>query len=263
MDTKREEFLRRNRVDLNVANFMNKENKERYTEPDKKIPKRRNTKGKRNYNRIKAVIAASVILFGGMGAYSEYKENQKQNIPVELQTALENGETLETLGIDESTYEDIRKFNLMDIENLSDEELKDMIKDSKNIQFEIVKDKLSEIYNVDESEISIIPEGAVLSDGEVSQEAAVKVGEEIVTTDISTEVKEMFQNCEDANINYRKVNDEDEYNKEDTIKALKDDKKTINQMAAKKITKTKDGRLEADIMTVGEIAEKQQEGMER
>ena len=32
MDTKREEFLRRNRVDLNVANFMNKENKERYTE---------------------------------------------------------------------------------------------------------------------------------------------------------------------------------------------------------------------------------------
>ena len=99
MDTKREEFLRRNRVDLNVANFMNKENKERYTEPDKKIPKRRNTKGKRNYNRIKAVIAASVILFGGMGAYSEYKENQKQNIPVELQTALKNGETLELMKV--------------------------------------------------------------------------------------------------------------------------------------------------------------------
>ena len=120
-----------------------------------------------------------------------------------------------------------------------------------------------EIYNVNESEISIIPEGAMENNGEVSQEAAVKVGDEIVTTDISTEVREMFQNCEDANINYRKVNDKDKYNRENTIKALKDDKNTINEMAAQKITRTKDGRLEADIMTVGELEEKQQEEMER
>ena len=120
-----------------------------------------------------------------------------------------------------------------------------------------------EIYNVNESEISIIPEGAMENNGEVSQEAAVKVGDEIVTTDISTEVKEMFQNCEDANINYRKVNDKDKYNRENTIKALKDDKNTINEMAAQKMTRTKDGRLEADIMTVGELEEKQQEEMER
>lgn len=270
MDTKREEFLKRNKVDLDVASFMKKDEKgkERYTEPEGKI-KGQGSRGngpkmKRDYKRLKAIFATTAVLLGGMTAWTVYTEQQRRSAPIELEAALKNGETLETLGIDESTYEDIQKFNSVDIDSLSDEELKDMIKDSKNIQFEIVKDKLSEIYNVDESKISFIAEGEEKVSSEANRQAEVIVGNETVAKgwNISEEVKEMFKDCQQAEIDYTNVTYKGGYNKEDTIKALKDGKKTINQMAAKKILKRQNGKLEADILTVGEY-EKQQEGMER
>lgn len=281
---------RKFRDELSIANFSNKENDhllvqnfgkkrvtpERQRKTYKSNTKLSNKKPNRKLNKkfllaLGAVGIAGVAVFGGCKAFLD---SQKQNNGVTIEEALNNKNTLETLGLDENTAKDIQelKGKIEGIDKLSDEEIQDLIVEVEENYFTTVKDKLANIYDADIEDIKIQPEGVILSESDFYSssrlEASIIINDKIVAQgdQIPQDLKDYFKECEDARINVNTyVREADEnYDRGKAIKAIKEDMTNIEKMGATEITLNEDGSLSTYLVTVKDVdSNKQQEDMDR
>ena len=147
-----------NRDELKTPSFMKKENtQERYTAP-RGTAKKANKKPKRKSNKLIGGIliagTVGVIAFGGYRAYSEYKDSQNT---LTLEQALENGETLNKLGIDKSIEEKLSELEERMQDDLSNQELIELSEDILDLQFDTVKTKLANTIEIEEGDIRVYP----------------------------------------------------------------------------------------------------------
>ncbi len=281
---------RKFRDELSIANFSNKENdhllvqnfgKKRVTPEKQRRTYKSNTKlsnkkPNRKLNKkfllaLGAVGIAGVAVFGGCKAFLD---SQKQNNGVTIEEALNNQNTLETLGLDENTAKDIEelKGKIEGIDKLSDEEIQDLIVEVRDQYFDTVKNKLSNVYDADIENIKIQPEGVILSESDFYSssrpEASIIINDKIVAQgdQIPQDLKDYFKECEDARINVNTyVREADEnYDRGKAIKALQEDMVNIEKMGATEITLNEDGSLSTYLVTVKDVdSNKQQEDMDR
>ena len=281
---------RKLRDELSIANFSNKENdhllvqnfgKKRVTPEKQRRTYKSNTKlsnkkPNRKLNKkfllaLGAVGIAGVAVFGGCKAFLD---SQKQNNGVTIEEALNNQNTLETLGLDENTAKDIEelKGKIESIDKLSDEEIQDLIVEVRDQYFDTVKNKLSNVYDADIEDIKIQPEGVILSESDFYSssrpEASIIINDKIVAQgdQIPQDLKDYFKECEDARINVNTyVREADEnYDRGKAIKALQEDMVNIEKMGATEITLNEDGSLSTYLVTVKDVdINKQQEDMDR
>ena len=281
---------RKFRDELSIANFSNKENDhllvqnfgkkrvtpERQRKTYKSNTKLSNKKPNRKLNKkfllaLGAVGIAGVAVFGGCKAFLD---SQKQNNGVTIEEALNNKNTLETLGLDENTAKDIQelKGKIEGIDKLSDEEIQDLIVEVEENYFTTVKDKLANIYAEDIEDIKIQPEGVILSESDFYSssrpEASIIINDKIVAQgdQIPQDLKDYFKECEDARINVNTfvIEADENYDRGKAIKAIKEDMTNIEKMGATEITLNEDGSLSTYLVTVKDVdSNKQQEDMDR
>lgn len=281
---------RKFRDELSIANFSNKENdhllvqnfgKKRVTPEKQRKTYKSNTKlsnkkPNRKLNKkfllaLGAVGIAGLAVFGGCKAFLD---SQKQNNGVTIEEALNNKNTLETLGLDENTAKDIQelKGKIADIDKLSDEEIQDLIVEVRDQYFDTVKNKLSNVYDVDSDLIKIVPENDMADpdsyEYDTRQLASVIVNGQVVAEDdqIPQDLKDYFKECEyaETNVSNYVVNADKNYNRENSIKALQEDMVNIEKMGATEITLNEDGSLSTYLVTVKDVdSNKQQEDMDR
>ena len=77
---------------------------------------------------------------------------------ITLEQALDNGKTLDDLGIDEDIQYRIENIEekLAD-ENLKNEEIIELSSKIESLQMDVIKSKLSEVLNVSPSDIKLVP----------------------------------------------------------------------------------------------------------
>lgn len=259
MGEREKDFKRR----LDIANFANNSevrnenlNENRTSQLNRK---NRTSKSNRGKERLKKVGLALGFALVGMTGYHVVTGNEAPN----LEEILENGGNLEDLKMSKDSYNMIQDFysKLENVEELSDNELKEMIKESREIQYKILKEKIGAVYKVSPEDISLLPTRTPSSNLDQPKAAAIMIGDK-EERDISSEIEELIEKCQDANDNLSLVNDEDEYNRDKVIKALKDDKETIDGMATI-IFKDEEGKLVTYKITLDENEYNQQEEMER
>lgn len=276
------------RDNLSIANFSNKENdhlsvqnfgKKRVTPEKQRKTYKSNTKlsnkkpnRKLNKKFLGSIAAAGIAGLAIFGGCQIFKDSQLGNNGVTIEEALNNQNTLETLGLDENTAKDIQelKGKIENIDNLSDKEIQDLIVEVEENYFTTVKDKLANIYDADIEDIKIQPEGVVLSESDFYSssrpEASIIINEEIVAQgdQIPQDLKDYFKECEDARINvntYVRKADEN-YDRTKAIKAIKEDMVNIEKMGATEITLNEDGNLETYLVTVQDVDINQKENDE-
>ena len=281
---------RKFRDELSIANFSNKENdhllvqnfgKKRVTPEKQRKTYKSNTKlsnkkpnRKLNKKFLLALGAAGIAGLAVFGGCKAFLDSQKQNNGVTIEEALNNQNTLETLGLDENTAKDIEelKGKIESIDKLSDEEIQDLIVEVRDQYFDTVKNKLSNVYDADIEDIKIQPEGVILSESDFYSssrpEASIIINDKIVAQgdQIPQDLKDYFKECEDARINvntYVRKADEN-YDRTKAIKAIKEDMVNIEKMGATEITLNEDGSLSTYLVTVKDVdSNKQQEDMDR
>ena len=276
---------RKFRDELSVPNFTNKEKDylsvqnfgkkkvtpEKQRRTYKSNTKLSNKKPKRKLNRkfLLALGAAGVAGLAVFGGCKAFLDSQKQNNGVTIEEALNNKNTLETLGLDENTAKDIEelKGKIEGIDKLSDEEIQDLIVEVRDQYLNMIKDKLADVYDVDSDVIQILPENDMIDPDsyayDTRQLASVIVNGEVVAEgdQIPQDLKDYFKECEYAqtNVDNYVVEAEANYNRENSIKALKEDMVNIEKMGATEITLNEDGSLKTYLVTVKDVDSNKQE----
>ena len=281
---------RKFRDELSIANFSNKENDhllvqnfgkkrvtpERQRKTYKSNTKLSNKKPNRKLNKkfLLALGAAGIAGLAVFGGCKAFLDSQKQNNGVTIEEALNNQNTLETLGLDENTAKDIEelKGKIEGIDKLSDEEIQDLIVEVRDQYFDTVKNKLSNVYDADIEDIKIQPEGVILSESDFYSssrpKASIIINDKIVAQgdQIPQDLKDYFKECEDARINVNTfvIEADENYDRGKAIKAIKEDMTNIEKMGATEITLNEDGSLSTYLVTVKDVdSNKQQEDMDR
>lgn len=127
-----------------------KSTRKRVTKKQKRI-----AKAKLLRNRILAVGLAGITVFGGFKALDEYRDSKNT---LTLEQALENGETLEKLGISEETAAEIGKLTKILDGDLTNKKLIDIAEEIPDIQKRVIKEKIGDIIEIEKvSDITLIP----------------------------------------------------------------------------------------------------------
>lgn len=236
-----------------------------------------NRKPKRKLNRkfLLALGAAGIAGLAVFGGCQVFKDSQKVNNGITIEEALNNPNTLETLGLDENTAKGIAelKDKVANIDELSDEEIQDLIVEVRDQYLNMIKDKLADVYNVNSDVVQILPENDMIDPDsyayDTRQLASVIVNGEVVAEgdQIPQDLKDYFKECEYAqtNVDNYVVEAEENYNRENSIEALKEDMVNIEKMGSTEITLKEDGSLNTYLVTVKDVDSKtqEQEDMER
>lgn len=97
-------------------------------------------------NRALAAGLAGIMIFGGFNALHEYRDSKNT---LTLEQALENGETLEKLGINEKIATEIDELTTKLEGDLTREELIDIAEEIPEIQMEVIKTKIADKIEVE------------------------------------------------------------------------------------------------------------------
>ena len=105
--------------------------------------------------RLGIAALAGLLAFGSLRAYMDYRDSKNT---ITLEQALDNGKTLDDLGIDEDIQYRIENIEekLAD-ENLKNEEIIELSSKIESLQMDVIKSKLSEVLNVSPSDIKLVP----------------------------------------------------------------------------------------------------------
>lgn len=273
------EFGKGREDNLSVEQFGRKrvtaeKNKRTYKSNTKLSNKKPNRKLNKKF--ILALGAAGIAGLAVFGGCRVFMDSQKGNNGITIEEALNNKNTLETLGLDENTAKSIEelKDKIENIDSLSDEEIQNLMVDVKDQYLDTVKDKLANVYDVDSKLVQILPENDMADpdsyEYDSRQLASVIVNGQVVAEgdQIPKDLKNYFKECEYAqtNVNNYVVNAEENYNRENAIEALKEDMTNIEKMGSTEITLNEDGSLSTYLVTVKDVdnnKQEQEEDMDR
>lgn len=262
IDVNYTERIERNPIDLenNYIKYSKMRKEEPKEEPKKKSKIKLSKKGK-------MTLAATGVALTALFGYKIYDNSQKGNEPITIEQALENGDSLETLGINQGIQDKIVDLGKrLENENITNQDIIEMATEIKETQFELIKTKIAKEYNktlekdeskIQSSEIEVKPE-SFSSNGEKNQNAQILVNGETVFSgsDISDDIRDMIQSAENMNINEGLVNTKD-LNQDKYIKAFKKYVKEMDEFAAKEI-KIEDGTIQTKVTKVKDLDKKEE-----
>lgn len=135
--------------DREIANRLNhSQNKRRI----KKQKSKKKFKGK----RVVALLCGVVAFIGGHAIMNQYTQYQQQNAPITLEQALENGESLDSLGIDSNILLEMQAIQkMLERDDLTNQEIIALAPRISGLQFDTAKTKLSNTLGVSEDEIRL------------------------------------------------------------------------------------------------------------
>lgn len=189
----REEFLRKYKTNLKEINNNNKILKlNNYLRPEDRIPKeemykaieemtkslerekrkKRENERKRRIRKSKmsrrakfignvkktAIVlgAIGIVIAGGNTIKNTYDTYQQQNAPITLEQALDNGENLDSLGIDNNILLEMQDIQeMLEKDDLTNEEIIKLAPRISGLQFDTAKSKLANTLGVTENEIRL------------------------------------------------------------------------------------------------------------
>lgn len=269
---KRQEFLRKNKVELDVPKFAQEKNspsrKREVYRGSKEQRKRAQERNKRRRQKILAkrigtIGLVGLIAFGGVKAVSEYNHN---NAAITLEQALENGESLKTLKIDKSIEDELNEIKgKLANEEMSNEELIKLSTEINGLQFDNIKTKLSKTLKVDESDIELHTSVVSMQEGETYESVTVENGEtygkkgflENKNT-ISDEISQYIKDIGKMQTLMGEIQSGD-INRSDIFKEYKKAVKGIDQMAAAKMSVDEKGNITVEKTKVKELKENNKE----
>ena len=140
---------------INISEGMKKREKYAVPKTTKKTVKKAHKKSRmpKIAGRLLVAGLVGVAVFGGVKKYQEYKEYQN-NRPA-LEDVLDDNITLEKLGLDDSIENKIEELKQRDIESLSNSELINLPEEINDVQFNIIKSKLSNVLGTYEGNIEV------------------------------------------------------------------------------------------------------------
>lgn len=297
---RRREFVKPIQYEIQVPNIKRKDQEmsrgkmqstpERYTV--KKVEKekvknrtkqqRKAAKRKVMRNRAIAVALAGLVSFGGIKVYQNYKDSKNT---ITLEQALENGETIESLGLDEKVSitlkQDSKDDEIVEIgvdtelerlnkkmqQNLTYQELTELVKELVEFQRIVAKSKVKDVLNRDSiTGISLHPaegdRGAYIITpvGNYESSFISKIsGEETISSEIANYInaigrmQDIQKDMENGNISKSKV-----------MEVYKDALEETSKFAAGKMELDEKGDIIMEKTKVSELekAEKADEGFE-
>lgn len=118
----------------------------------KLIKKQKRQAIKKLKNKVIAYGLIGIMAFGGFKAYNEYKDSKNT---LTLEQALENGENLENLRINQEIANKIEELNTAINGDLTNEEIIKLAPEITNLQFEVAKTKVADTFNVDIDDVKL------------------------------------------------------------------------------------------------------------
>lgn len=205
--------------------------------------------------RIMALGLSAVALLGGYGLYSQY---QQQNEPITLEQALENGENLDSLGIDNNILlemQDIEK--MLEKGNLTNEEIISLAPRISGLQFDMVKTKLSNILGVPENEIKLytrpIEEGktreTIKTSNGMYTNKDIFTYKNTIPSELSNYIKEDIGEMQDV---MKKIQDGN-INREEILEQYGEMIKNTSQLAASQMNVDEKGNITVEYTKVADL----------
>lgn len=175
---KRAEFLKQNKVDIEVPSFMQNTAREVYRgkkEQRKRLQRNKTKKRAKLMKKIATLGLVGVLAFGGYKAYQTY---QGANSSITLEEALNNGETLENLKIDTSIKNELESIkNELSQNEMTNQELLQLSTKINELQFDTLKTKLAKTLNVNEEDIKLYTDVVSNQTGETHESVEIKDGQ--------------------------------------------------------------------------------------
>ncbi len=147
----RAEFLKRNEFkgDIKLPDIKRGEL------PCERYKRRKAERQQQIRRRIGIAALSGLIAFGSLRTYMEYRDSKNT---LTLEQALENGHTLDDLGINKDIKDRIENIeDMLADENIKNEELIELSSKIEAVQMDVIKNKLSEVLNIAPSDIRLIP----------------------------------------------------------------------------------------------------------
>lgn len=180
------------------------------------------TKYKGNVKKkVVAFLLAGVTIAGGYNvAKNVYNEYQQQNSPITLEQALEKGETLEILGINNNIVSEIQEIKTMlERDDLTNEEMIRLAPRISALQFDTAKTKLANTLGVSENDIKLYTRHAeegqtretVETSNNIYTNKDIFTYENTIPTEISNYIKEIasmqdtMQQLQEGNIDRKEI----------------------------------------------------------
>lgn len=218
--------------------------------------KKRKTK---NFNKtFKALLAAGLVTIGAYGANEYYIK------PVTLQEALDAGESLKDLGLNENIVNDLEQIQstLSIKDELSKEELLDLGKNIENIELDVVKEKIGNALDTD-SFITTTPRNEVSLSStisfydEKSDEDKILVEGKDYDSEIGSQI-ERIVSLQIANDAY----DNGGNSRKDILKIYEKSLKEIERFASAKVTVNEKGKIKFEKTTKADLEKIKEEEKE-
>lgn len=184
-------------------------------------------KSKRKYKgKALAMWGLSALLtIGGITGAKSYVDYRKNNAPITLEQALENGETAESLQINEDTLKEIQALQKqLEEKDIDVNDLQNIGNDIYDLQRGIIKSKIAEQLDINKEAITLVSENGTTDSIEsikIKQEYGkdnyVEISEEALPKDVENYIKSIAR----TQINIENV-EKGEFNKTKIIKAYKE-----------------------------------------
>lgn len=237
-------------------------NKEKIYERDNIIPITKSKKytsksGKLSKKRRKAKLRKTfrALLAAGLVTISTYGANEYYIKPVTLQEALDAGESLENLGLNEETLSGLEQIqsSLLIKDELSKEEIKELGTNLENMELDLVKEKIGNALGTDSS-ITTTPrngdslESTISFYDEKSDKDKILVENKDYDSEIGSYI-ERIASLQIANDAYAHGGN----SREDILKIYEKCLKETVRFASSKITVNENGKIKFDKTTKADL----------
>lgn len=237
-------------------------NKEKIYERDNIIPITKSKKytsksGKLSKKRRKAKLRKTfrALLAAGLVTISTYGANEYYIKPVTLQEALDAGESLENLGLNEETLSGLERIqsSLLIKDELSKEEIKELGTNLENMELDLVKEKIGNALGTD-SFITTTPRNGASLESTISFYDKKRDKDKILVEnkDYDSEIGsyiERIASLQIANDAYAHGGN----SREDILKIYEKCLKETERFASSKITVNENGKIKFDKTTKADL----------
>lgn len=219
------------------------------------------TRNKRYCGKLKKIITVLVLtgiaIGGGYLAKNTYDTHQQQNAPITLEQALENGESLDSLGIDNNILLEIQDIEeILEKGNLTNEEIINLAPRINELQFDTAKTKLANTLGVPEDKIRLytVPVGEGQTRETIKTSNGTYVNKDIlkyentIPSELSNHIKEIgkmqgvMKEIQGGNIN-----------REEILEKYGEMIKNTSQLAASKMNVDEKGNITVEYTKVADL----------
>lgn len=261
MNEQRQKFLNelsrngelRNLNTAKVVNFNEyKRNNERYTSQTTRTQTRRRVRNRRKNKALKKLAKLGIIGGAGLLAFGSITALRNHSNTLTIQEAMQEGKTLEEMGLTLETYEELEKINEMmqNSDSLTREQILELGEDLQNNELSVIKDKIRNALNTEEA-IRVNSRG---SEGVTSIDVGNKtlIENDGFAGDYGKGIGDYIENIADLQTN-NSLYEEELLDSQEMIEVLEKSLDKTNIFAAADLTESKDGKLKLENATAENI----------